>query len=240
MITLRGSADRHHILRRKQEVWRTFEPDRREDLLANGFGALMAIEEIHLPPNEDAASLPLQDVESITYVLEGALAQEDSTGRSGVVRVDEFQRIATGRVRHSERNASQTNWARIFRLSLRPSEAELDCGQEQRLFPVAERRGVLRIIASPDGRRGSLRVHADALVYSAILDVGHHLIHPLGPGRVAWLHVVRGKVALDGLVPVSGDSVGVTAEPAISCTAQEDSEILLVDLGERSSARAAT
>ena len=233
MITLRRSAERHHVLLRKQEFWKTFEPEDREDQLAEGFGSCAAFDELHLPPNAGAAPRPLQHSEIVTYVSEGALAQEDSTGRSGVVHVDEFQSMTNGRIRHSERNASQTKWARVFRLSLRPSEAELDCGQEQRLFPLAERRGVLRIVASPDGRKGSLRVHTDALVYSAILDVGQHLIHALGPGRVAWLHVLHGKVALDGLVLVTGDGVGVAAEPSISCTAQEDSEILLVDMGGR-------
>jgi hypothetical protein len=233
VITLRRSAERRHVRSWNQEIWKTFAPEDQEDQLAEGFGSCAALDELRLPPNAGAAPLPLRHSEIVTYVFEGALAQEDSTGRSGVVHVDEFQSMTTGRIRHSERNASQTKWTRVFRLSLRPSEAELDCGQEQRLFPLAERRGVLRVVASPDGRRGSLRVHADALVYSAILDVGHHLIHPLDPGRVAWLHVLHGKVALDGLVLVTGDGVGVAAEPAISCTAQEDSEILLVDMGGR-------
>jgi hypothetical protein len=140
--------------------------------------------------------------------------------------------MTTGRVRHSERNASQTDWAHLFRLSLRPSEAELDCAHEQKLFPVAERRGVLRIVASRDGRKGSLRVHQDARIFSAMLEVGQHVVHELTPGRIAWLHIVRGEAALGELVLVTGDGVGITAEPAISFTAQEETEILLVDLRE--------
>jgi redox-sensitive bicupin YhaK (pirin superfamily) len=231
MITIRRAIERHHVRRRKQETWRTFHPGDQADGAADGFGALSALDEIRLSPSAGAAPSPDQGAEIVTYVLKGALAQGDSTGRSGVIHVDEFQRMTTGRVRHSERNASQKDWAHVFRLSLRPSEAELDCAHEQRLFPVAERRGVLRVVASNDGRRGSLRVHQDALVYSSIIDVGQHLIHPLRSGRIAWLHVVRGEIALAGFVLVAGDGAGVTGEPAVSFTAREDAEILLVDLG---------
>ena len=232
MIVLRRDKERHHVRRRKQEVWLTFNPQDRTDPLADGFGALAALDEIRLSPSAGAAPSPDQEDEIVTYVLEGALAQGDSTGRSDVIHVDEFQRMTTGRVRHSERNASQTDWARVFRLSLHPSESELDCAHEQKLFSVAERRGVLRIVASKDGRRGSLRIHQDARIYSAILDVGQHLVHELQKGRIAWLHVVHGEVALGDLVLAAGDGVGVTTGPAISFTAQEDAETLLVDLSE--------
>jgi hypothetical protein len=232
MIQLRRAKDRHHVRRRKQEVWLTFHPQDRTDPLADGFGSLSALDEIRLSPSAGAAPRLQQDAEIVTCVLEGTLAQGDSSGRSDVIHVDEFQRLTTGRVRQSERNASQTEWTRIFRLSLRPAEAELACTHEQRLFPVAERRGVLRVVASPDGRKGSLHLHQGALVYSAIMDVGQHLIHELRQGRIAWLQVVHGEIAFDGLVLVTGDGVGVTGEPAISFTAREEAEILLVDLVE--------
>jgi quercetin 2,3-dioxygenase len=232
VIVLRKDKERHHVRRRKQEVWRTFDPQDRTDPLADGFGDLSALDEIRLSPKAGAAPSPDQDAEIVTYVLGGALAQGDSTGRSGVIHVDEFQRMTTGRLRHSERNASQTEWAHVFRLSLHPSEAELGCAHAQSLFSVAERRGVLRVVASKDGRRGSLRLHQDALVFSAVLEVGHHLVHALPQGRIAWLHVVRGEVSFDGLVLALGDGVGVKGEPAISFTAREETEILLVDLRE--------
>jgi len=114
-----------------------------------------------------------------------------------------------------------------------PSESELDCTHEQKFFSVAERRGVLCIVASPDGRKGSLRVHQDALIYSSILDVRQHLVHELPQGRIAWLHVVRGEATLGDLVLTTGDGVGVTGEPAVSFTAQEDTETLLLDLNHQ-------
>jgi len=233
VIVLRRGSERLCVRHRKQEVWRTFDPLNRADPLADGFGALSALDEIHLSPSAGVTPRPDQQAEVVTYVLEGALAQEDSTGRSEVIRVDEFQRITTGRVRHSERNASQGAAARLFRLSLHPAVAELDCTREHKLFPVAERRGVLRVVASPDGRRGSLRLHQDALVCSSILDPGQHLIHELKPGHSVWLHFVHGEAAVGGHILFGGDGAGVTDEPAVSLTARERSEILLIDLADR-------
>ena len=164
-------------------------------------------------------------------MLKGELAQEDSTGHSGVIRAGEFQRMTTGcSVSHSERNASQADLAHVFRMYLHPSESELDCTREQKLFSVAERRGVLRIVVSPDGRKGSLCVHQDAQIYSAMFDPGQHLVHELPLGRIAWLHVVSGEATIGDLVLSTGDGVGVTDEPAVSLTAQEETEILLIDL----------
>lgn len=231
MITLRRAMERHHVRRRKQEVWLTFFPQDRTDPLADGFGALETLDESCLPPDASIAPHPRHEAEIVTYVLKGSLAQGDSNGRSGVINAGEFQRMITGRsVRRSERNASQTDWAHVFRMSLRPRESGLDCTHEQKLFSVAERRGVLCVVASPDGRKGSLHIHEDALIYSGILDVGQHLIHELSQGRIAWLHVVRGEVTLGDLVLATGDGVGITAELAVSFTAREATEALLVDL----------
>ena len=233
MITLRRDRERHHVRRRRQDVWLSFDPQDRTDLLTDGFGVLEDLNENRLPPGASVSTHPRQEAEIVTYVLEGALAQDESTGRSGVIHTSEFQLMTTGRhVRYGERNASQTSWAHVFRMSLHPSESGLDCTHEQKLFSVAERRGELCVVASPDGRRGSLRLHQDALIYSSILDPGQHLVHELPQGRIVWLHVVSGEATLDDLVLAAGDGVGVTAEPAVSFTAREETEILLVDLGE--------
>lgn len=233
MITLRRAKERHRDRRREQEVWHTFRPDR-ADPLAGGFGALAILDEDRLPPGAGIPGHPRRDAEIVTYVREGALAHEDSTGRSGVIHAGEFQRVTAGRgVRHSETNASRTDWAHVFQIWLRPSEAGLEPGHEQKRFSAAERRGGLCVVASPDARRGSLRIHQDALVYSAMLDAGQHVIHELSRGRSAWLHLVQGEATLGDAVLTTGDGAGVTAEPAVSLTAREETEVLLVDLGER-------
>jgi redox-sensitive bicupin YhaK (pirin superfamily) len=234
MITLRRAKERHRDQLRKQEVWLTFGPRDRADPLAGGFGSLESLSENRLPPGGVSAAHPCQEAEIVTYMHRGALAQEDSKGSSGVVHAGEFQRMTIGRgIRYKETNASRTDWAHIFRISLRPSEVGLDGAHEQRRFAAAQRHNVLCVVASPDGRKGSLRVLQDALICSSVLDPGHHLVHELLPGRSAWLHVICGEATFHDIILAQGDGVGVTIERSVSLTAQENTEILLVDLGER-------
>ncbi|HUT78902.1 MAG TPA: pirin family protein, partial [Polyangia bacterium] len=217
MIALRRAAGRHRDLQRKHEALLTFRPRDRAEPLADGFGDLGQLDESRLAPGAGNARRPGLEAEVLTYMLEGSLAQEDSTGWSGVLRIDEFQRMSPGRrIRHSERNASQREWAHVIRVSLRPAVTGLECARQQLLFPMAQRRGVLCVVASPDGRRGSLLVNQDVLIYTAILEAGQHLVHELAPERSAWLHVVRGEIQFGDLVLSTGDGAGVTAELAVS------------------------
>jgi redox-sensitive bicupin YhaK (pirin superfamily) len=232
MITLRRAEERHHDRRRKQRVWLTFYPRDRASLLADGFGILESLSENRLPPGAVSTAKPRQEAEIITYVFKGALAQEDSSGSSGIVYAGEFQRMTVGRgIRHKETNASRSDWAHIFRISLRPSQPGLDCAHEQKRFATAQRHNVLCVVASRDGRKGSLRILQDALICSTVLDPGHHLVHELFPERSAWLHVICGQATLNDLILTQGDGAGVTDERSVSCTAQESTELLLIDLG---------
>lgn len=234
MITLRRANERHHSRRHKRDLWFTFYPQDRADPLADGFGALATLNEERLPPGASVPLHPARDAEIITYVIEGALAQKDSKSCcSRVIRAGEFQRMTAGRGRHNERNASRTDWAHVFRISLHPTEAGLESGHQQKRFSTAERRGELCVVASPDGRKGTLRIRQDALIYSVMLAPGQHLIHELSTGRRAWLHVVRGEVTLGDSVLAAGDGVGFKAERAVSFTVRTEGEILLFDLGER-------
>lgn len=233
MITLRRDKERHHDRRRKLEAWLTFGPRDRADALAGGFGALEVLTEDRLAPGAGVPRRPPHDAEIVTYVREGTLAYEDSSGLSGVIPAGEFHRMTAGRgIRHSETNASRTDWAHFFQVWLRPSEAGLEPEHEQKRFSAAERRGRLCVVASPDARGGSLRIHQDALLYSAMLDPGVHVVHELSEGRRAWLHVVQGEVALGDAILTTGDGVGVTAERTVSLTAREETEILLLDLAD--------
>ena len=232
MIRLHRAKERRHDLRGKREIWLTFASQDRSAPLADGFGALETLDEERLEPGAGVIHRPRRDAEIVTYVREGALAHDDSMGGSGVIHAGEFQRMTAGRgIRHSDTNASRFGGAQLFQLWLRPSEPGLEPGYEQRRFSAAERRGGLCVVASPDARRGSLRVHQDALMCSALLDSGQHVVHELGPGRSAWLHLVQGEVSLDDVVLTTGDGIGITAERAVSLTALQESEILLVDLG---------
>ena len=233
MITLRKDQDRHHVQHGNRDVWLTFDPQDQPDPLTDGFGALAQIRETWIAPGATVGARPRGEAEVVTHVREGALAQEDSMGNSGVLHAGEFQHLSTGRaVRHQETNASRTHGAHVFQIVLRPSEVGLDRAQEQRRFTTAQRRNMLCVVASPDGRKNSLRVHQDALIYSALLDPGHHLAHEIASGRCAWLHMVHGEATLDDLVLSTGDGAGTTAERVLSVTAREETEILLIGLGE--------
>jgi len=232
MISLRLAAERHHDRRLKREVWRSFDPVDRTGRLADRFRALEALDESRLPPRANVPRWVGGEGEIVTYVREGTVAYDDSTGHAGVIRAGEFQRMITAHgARHSEANASRVDWAHVFQARLRCSTLELEPGLEQKRFSAAERRGGLCVVASPDGRRGSLRIHQDALLYSAMLDPGKHVVHELSQGRSAWLHLVEGEATLGDVVLSTGDGAGLTAERAVSLTAREETEILLVDIG---------
>ena len=231
MISVRRTAARHHDQRRRREVWRTFDRQDRADRPPDRFGTLEALDENRLPPRADIPRRARDQAEIVLYVREGTVAYEDSMGHSGLVHTGEFQRmIASHGARHSEANASRADWAQVFQIRLHCAVAELDPGREQKRFSAADRRGGLCVIASPDAQRGSLRLHQDARMYSALLGPGQHVVHELAPERAAWLHVVQGEVALGDLVLTAGDGAGITTERAVSLTARDDSEILLLDV----------
>lgn len=231
MITVRRGNGRHCERHRKCEVWLTFHPQDRADPFPGGFGTLELLNEERLSPGAGVPPRSPHEAEVVSYVHEGALAYEDPAGRWGVIQAGEFQRLSGGQVR-SERNASKTDWAHIIRIHLRPSEAGSEAVCEQKRFSTAERRGRLCAVASPDAHGGSLHIHQNALMYSAVLDPGQHVVHELTPGRSAWLHVVEGEVRLGDFVLGMGDGAGVTAQSAISLTALEETSILLLDVGE--------
>jgi redox-sensitive bicupin YhaK (pirin superfamily) len=234
MISVRRAKDRRLDHRGQQETWLTFNAQERADPLADGFHSLQSLNECRLPPGGGSPTLPHTETEIITYVLEGALAYDDSLGRSGAQNAGEFRRMTAGRnVRCTDTNASRNEWVRVFQLWLRSRDAGAAPGHEQKRFSVAERRGGLRLVASPDARLGSLHLREDARVYSGLLEPGQHVVHELEQGRAAWLHIVAGEITLGDEVLCSGDGAGIGAQRPVSFTARAETEILLVDLIER-------
>ncbi len=234
MISVCRSAERGHTQRSEVEVWCTFSERDGAGPRANGFGAIEVLDESRLGPGAEAPRYPGRDAEVVTYVREGGLAYDDSLGRTGIIHAGEFQHMTVGRgAHHTRTNVSRTHWAHIFEVRLRASASDSEPRHAQKRFSAADRRGGLCVVASPDARNGSLLVPEDAVVYSAMLRPGAHVVHELTQGRTAWLHVVQGELALADVVLVEGDGAGVTAEHAASFTARAESEILLIDLAER-------
>jgi quercetin 2,3-dioxygenase len=234
MIQVRRAGERHHDRRRRQELWRTFYRQDKAQSANDGFGNLEILNELRLPPGADVPRRARRDAEIITYVREGALTHEGAAGASEVIRAGEFRRMTEGQsMRHGEANASRTDWAHLFQIWLRPAEAGREPEHEQRRFSAAERRGGLCVVASPDARKGSLRIRQDVLMYSALLDAGQHIVHEVTADRRVWLHVVHGEIAVGDLELTTGDGAGFTGERAVSLTALQGAEILLLDLGEQ-------
>jgi len=190
-----------------------------------------------MPPRDARRQSIQSEAEIITYVREGTLAYEDSAGRSGLISAGEFQRMTAGHAIHfGATNTSPTRWAHVFQIWLNPPVLRIEPGHEQTRFSTAERHGVLCVVASPDGQKGSLRLHQDVFLLSTILDRGQHVIRELSAGRCAWVHIVQGAVRCGELDMRAGDGAGIEAEPAVSLRASETTEVLILDLSEQASA----
>jgi redox-sensitive bicupin YhaK (pirin superfamily) len=152
-------------------------------------------------------------------------------GNGSVIRPGDVQRMSAGTgVRHSEQNASDTERVHLLQIWILPHTVELEPGYEQKAFSVDERRGQLRLIASDDGRDGSVTVHQDVSLFASILDADQQVEHSLGQQRYAWIQVARGAITVNGETAGQGDGVNVAGESSLTIRAQEPAEILLFDL----------
>lgn len=230
MITLRRSEGRRHVRNESQNTLLSFDPESESDPFRWGFRTLEALNEETPVPEMGLHPHGEEDLEIVTYVREGVLARHEAGG-PGHVQAGEFQRTSAGgsillRVIHG----SVLSPAHVFQSFITPNGIKCEAGIEKKRFPVADRKGVLRLVASSDGRDGSLCIQQDVQMYSSILLVGHHLVHALTAGRAGWLHVVKGRVALQDHFLGTGDAAGLEGETSVSFTAQVPSEILLFNL----------
>jgi redox-sensitive bicupin YhaK (pirin superfamily) len=170
-------------------------------------------------------------MEIVTYVLDGALAHRDSMGNGSTIRPGDVQRMSAGTgVFHSEFNPSETDPLHFLQIWILPAKNGLPPSYEQKRFEPAEKRGRLRVVASSDGREGSVTIHADALIYAGLFDKGESAELPLAAGRHAWVHVARGKARVSGKDLGEGDAVALTDERALRVEGVEDAEVLVFDL----------
>jgi redox-sensitive bicupin YhaK (pirin superfamily) len=197
-----------------------------------GFRALRVINEDRVAPGEGFPTHAHRDMEILSYVLEGGLQHKDSLGTGSVIRPGDVQRMSAGTgVAHSEFNASRTEPVHFLQIWILPERRGIAPGYEQKLFPEDGRKGQLRLIASPTGEAGSVSIHQDVRLYSALLGPGESVTHALAPGRHAWVQVARGALKLGEQRLSAGDGAAISDERAVTLTADVPSEVLLFDLG---------
>jgi hypothetical protein len=196
-----------------------------------GFRSLRVINDDQVAPGQGFGMHPHRDMEIITYVVNGALEHRDSLGTGEVLRPGEVQRMTAGTgIRHSEFNPSPTEPVHLLQIWLMPERRGLTPGYEQKAFPESERRGRWRLVASRDGRDGSVMMHQDADLSVTQLEPGETVTHELRPGRHAWVQVARGAATLNGRPLKAGDGAAVSEEKALTVAATEPAEVLLFDL----------
>jgi redox-sensitive bicupin YhaK (pirin superfamily) len=231
MITIRPANERGGADHGWLDTKHTFSFSDYYDPRHMGFRHLRVINEDRVAPGRGFGTHGHRDMEILSYVVSGGLGHRDSMGKSEVIRPHEWQRMTAGTgVRHSEMNASKTEPVHFLQIWIMPEAESIAPGYEQKLFAPEEKSGRLRLVASHDGREGSLKIHQDVSVYNALLKGGEAVEQRLEPGRHAWLQVVKGTVELNGTRLGTGDGAAVSDERALTIRAGEDSEVILFDL----------
>ena len=196
-----------------------------------GFRSLRVINEDRVEGGKGFGTHPHRDMEIISYVLSGELQHKDSMGTGSVIRPGDVQRMSAGTgVTHSEFNASPTDTVHFLQIWVLPDVRGHAPGYEQKHFTEADRQGRLRLVASKDGREGSLTIHQDVSLFAGLLASGERVTHQLLTGRYAWLHVAKGKVEVAGQTLGAGDAGAFEQAGEIAIVGTEPSEILFFDL----------
>lgn len=231
MITLRKADERGRSDLGWLDSRHTFSFGSYHDPAHMGFRSVRVINDDRVTPGAGFGSHPHDNMEILSYVVDGAIEHRDSMGNGSVIRPGELQRMTAGTgVFHSEFNPSRTDGLRFLQIWVLPEEEDLEPGYEQKRFPLEERRGDLVLIASRDGREGSLPVHQDLSLYAGRLPAGRAARLDLAPGRHAWVQVVRGEVTLGGARLGEGDGAALSGEPEVAIEARADAEVLVFDL----------
>lgn len=230
-IQVRRAGERGHADHGWLKTSHTFSFADYYDPQFMGFRALRVINEDFVAPGRGFGKHPHQDMEIITYVLDGELAHQDSMGNGSVIRPGEVQRMSAGTgVLHSEMNPSKQQPVHLLQIWILPDRRGHAPSYEQKMFAESERRGRLRVVASPDGRDGSVTIHQDATLAAALLARSEQVEHVVRPGRYAWVQVARGAIDVAGQHLAAGDGAAVAGPATLALAATEDAELLVFDL----------
>ena len=230
MITIRRAGERGHADHGWLDTYHTFSFADYHDPAHMGFRALRVINEDRVHAGRGFGTHGHRDMEIISYVLEGALGHRDSMGTDGVIRPGEVQRMSAGTgVMHSEMNASDTEPVHFLQIWIVPERGGIKPGYEQKKFEDDEKRGKLRVVASPNARDGSVKIHQDVTLYTTILDDGDSVTHDFAPNRYGWVQVARGEAEINGQKLKAGDGAAIANESSVTLTGS-GAEVLLFDL----------
>jgi len=231
MITLRKSADRGSADHGWLKSRHSFSFADYHDPAHMGFGNLRVINEDRIAPGTGFGTHGHRDMEIVSVVLDGALAHRDSMGNSSTILPGEVQRMSAGRgVMHSEFNGARDQQTHFLQIWILPSKLGIAPGYEQKAFAEADKRGRLRLVASPDGRDGSLTVHADASVYAGLFEGDEQARLPLAEGRLGYVHLARGSLRVNGQSLEAGDGALLRGEPRVELAHGRGAEVLVFDL----------
>jgi len=243
MITLRKSMERGYADHGWLKSFHSFSFADYHDPRHMGFGNLRVINEDRIAPGTGFGTHGHRDMEIVSYVLSGELAHQDSMGNgqpgaqraggqpSGVIRPGDVQRMSAGRgVMHSEFNHAKDATTHFLQIWILPDERGIDPGYEQKHFGDDEKRGALRLVASPDARDGSVHIHADAAMYAGLFDGAERAELPVRPGRKAYVHVATGQLDVNGHRLEAGDAALFDGEPTVVLTGGQGAEVIVFDL----------
>jgi redox-sensitive bicupin YhaK (pirin superfamily) len=231
MITLRRADQRGSTKLNWLDSRHTFSFGDYYDQQHMGFGSLRVINEDRVNPGDGFPTHSHRDMEIITYVLEGAVAHKDSTGTSTLIRPGDVQRMSAGTgISHSEYNASQNEPVHFLQIWIVPDEMGLVPGYEQKAFSLDKHRGTGTLVASKDGRAGSITVDQNVDVWAARLSPEEQAIFRLKPNRRAWIQMARGAAMLNGTLLRAGDGAAASQEEILEIKAIDDAEFLMFDL----------
>lgn len=231
MITVRQASQRGHFDHGWLNTFHTFSFDQYYDPRYMGFRSLRVINEDRVTPGRGFPTHGHSDMEILTYILEGALSHQDSMGNGSTIRPGDLQRMSAGTgVRHSEQNASSSEPVHFLQIWIIPEENALEPGYEQKSFSEVERTGTLKLIASSDGRDGSVLVHQHVSVFASILGTQDVVSYEMESTRYGWVQVCRGSLTVNAERAQQGDGVILVGENKLEVAAETPSEFLFFDL----------
>jgi len=231
MITIRKSDERGHANHGWLDTRFTFSFAEYFDAKHVEFRTLRVMNDDRVAGGGGFPTHPHRDMEIVTYVLDGALAHKDSMGNGSTIKPGDVQYMSAGTgVAHSEFNASKTEAVHLYQIWMFPDKNGYKPAYDQKYFSEEEKRGKLRLLVSPDGRDGSVKIRQDNELYATVLGAGENVKHELKPERHAYVQVARGSVTLNGKKMETGDGAAISEEKSLELAAVEKAEVLLFDL----------